>query len=391
MNMEIESWYRDNFEFRLRGRYVALQHIYPLLDTYKMNYEISVPGRSEMNRDIPMLKIGNGKEIVLAWSQMHGNESTTTKALFDFLKFVTQKHHSFQPQIERFLSHYTFYIIPMLNPDGAQNYTRENANNVDLNRDAQNLSQIESQCLRNVFNEIKPSLCLNMHDQRSIYGLKTGKPATISFLSPAADAERTITEPRKIAMQQIVKMTEFLQKYIPGQVGRYDDSFNAACVGDTFQKAGVPTILFEAGHCGQDYQREKTREYIFYSLLSLFNIIEEKSGQIEYKEYFEIPENLKNYNDFILRNVKVSDNKKAVSIAIQYTETLKNQKIDFVPIIDEIGELKDKVGHKEVNGNNGEILTNSQDNLTIGQLISKIIAKNDDSIIYFSRNDFFLI
>ena len=391
MNMEIESWYRDNFEFRLRGRYVALQHIYPLLDTYKMNYEISVPGRSEMNRDIPMLKIGNGKEIVLAWSQMHGNESTTTKALFDFLKFVTQKHHSFQPQIERFLSHYTFYIIPMLNPDGAQNYTRENANNVDLNRDAQNLSQIESQCLRNVFNEIKPSLCLNMHDQRSIYGLKTGKPATISFLSPAADAERTITEPRKIAMQQIVKMTEFLQKYIPGQVGRYDYSFNAACVGDTFQKAGVPTILFEAGHCGQDYQREKTREYIFYSLLSLFNIIEEKSGQIEYKEYFEIPENLKNYNDFILRNVKVSDNKKAVSIAIQYTETLKNQKIDFVPIIDEIGELKDKVGHKEVNGNNGEILTNSQDNLTIGQLISKIIAKNDDSIIYFSRNDFFLI
>lgn len=387
--MEIESWYRDNFEFRLRGRYVTLQHIYPLLDTYKMNYEISVPGRSEMNRDIPMLKIGNGKEIVLAWSQMHGNESTTTKALFDFLKFVTQKHHSFQPQIEKFLSNYTFYIIPMLNPDGAQNYTRENANNVDLNRDAQNLSQIESQCLRNVFNEIKPSLCLNMHDQRSIYGLKTGKPATISFLSPAADAERTITEPRKIAMQQIVKMTEFLQKYIPGQVGRYDDSFNAACVGDTFQKAGVPTILFEAGHCGQDYQREKTREYIFYSLLSLFNIIEEKSGQIQFKEYFKIPENLKNYNDFILRNVMVPNEKKAVSISIQYVETLKNKKIVFVPIIDGIGELKDKVGHKEVNGNNGEILTNSQENLTIGQLISKIIAKNDDSIIYFSTNVFF--
>lgn len=271
----------------------------------------------------------------------------------------------------------------MLNPDGAQNYTRENANNVDLNRDAQNLSQIESQCLRNVFNEIKPSLCLNMHDQRSIYGLKTGKPATISFLSPAADAERTITESRKIAMLQIVKMTEFLQKYIPGQVGRYDDSFNAACVGDTFQKAGVPTILFEAGHCGQDYQREKTREYIFYSLLSLFNIFEEKFGQIQYKKYFEIPENLKNYNDFILRNVILPDEKKAVSIAIQYAETLKNQKIDFVPIIDEIGELNDKVGHKEVNVNNGEILTNPQENLTVGQVVSKIHAKNDNSAIYF--------
>src|SRR5690606_24291284 len=135
--MEIESWYRDNFEFRLSGRYITLQHINPLLDTYKLNYEISVPGRSEMDRDIHMLKIGNGSEIVLAWSQMHGNETTTTKALFDFLKFVAQKHLSFQPQIERFLSNYTLYIIPMLNSDGAQQYTRESANNVELNMDTQ--------------------------------------------------------------------------------------------------------------------------------------------------------------------------------------------------------------------------------------------------------------
>jgi murein tripeptide amidase MpaA len=32
---------------------------------------------------------------------------------------------------------FTFYCIPMLNPDGAALYTRENANKVDLNRDSQ--------------------------------------------------------------------------------------------------------------------------------------------------------------------------------------------------------------------------------------------------------------
>src|SRR5690606_15400162 len=127
------------------------------------------------------------------------NESTTTKALFDFFKFLSQEE-AFQDEIEAFLRNYTFYVFPILNPDGAKLYTRENANGVDLNRDAQNLSEKESQCLRRVFEELNPSLCLNLHDQRSIYGLKNGNPATISFLSPAADKKRKITQARKEAM-----------------------------------------------------------------------------------------------------------------------------------------------------------------------------------------------
>ena len=184
-------------------------------------------------------------------------------------------------------------------------------------------------------------------------------------------------------MQHIAKMAKMLEKYIHGQVGRYDDSFNEACVGDTFQKKGVPTILFEAGHYEQDYQREKTREYIFYSLLSLFDIIEENSGEIKFEEYFEIPENLKNYNDFILRNVILPNESKIVSIAIQYVEELNNGKIDFIPSIEEIGNLDHKVGHKEENAKGATILTNSQENLTVGQHISKIFDKSDNSTIYF--------
>lgn len=379
--MEIESWYKDNFEFLIGGRYITMQHIYPLLDMYKLNYEISVPGLSELGQDIPLIKIGSGSKIVLGWSQMHGNESTTTKALFDFLKFVSQRHY-FQTEIEEFLSTYTFYVFPILNPDGSQSYTRENANKVDLNRDAQNLSQKESQCLRNIFDAIKPSLCLNLHDQRSIYGFKNGKPATVSFLAPAADEKRTKTDSRKIAMKQIAKMNNTLQNYIPGQVGRYDDSFNEACVGDSFQKAGVPTILFEAGHFEQDYQREKTREFIFYSLLSLFDIIGDE-GQVNYKEYFNIPENQKNHNDFILRNIKLEEGKKIVSVAIQYTEVLRNDEIHFEPIIDEIGNLKNKYGYKEKDAEGMEILTIPQDKLTVGSNISKIIDKSNGSIIYF--------
>lgn len=387
--MEINSWYRDHFEFRLSGRYITMEHIYPLLDMYKLNYEISSEGFSELGQDFPLIKIGNGAEVVLGWSQMHGNESTTTKAIFDFLKFVSQKQY-FQTEIEQFLSKYSFYVFPILNPDGAQLYTRENVNNIDLNRDAQRLSQKESKCLRIAFDRLKPSLCLNLHDQRSIYGFIDGKPATVSFLSPAADEKRTITESRKTAMSKIVKMNNVLQQYIPGQVGRYDDSFNEACVGDTFQKAGVPTILFEAGHFNQDYQRETTREFIFYSLLSLFDIIGEKKESVSYEKYFDIPENHNNYNDFILRNVKLPDDKKLVSVAIQYEEILKNNQITFSPIIDDIGNLQNKFGHLEKDAEGEEILTNPQESLTVGANILEIINRSDKFVIYFQKLSSFI-
>ena len=68
-------------------------------------------------------------------------------------------------------------------------------------------------------------------------------------------------------------MNNELQKYIPNQVGRFDDSFNINCIGDMFQSLNVPTILFEAGHYQGDYEREETRKYIFVALMSSFQFI----------------------------------------------------------------------------------------------------------------------
>ena len=51
---------------------------------------------------------------------------------------------------------YTLLCIPMLNPDGAFLYTRENANSVDLNRDAFLVSQPEMQLLHTIYKEFEP-------------------------------------------------------------------------------------------------------------------------------------------------------------------------------------------------------------------------------------------
>lgn len=380
--MNISSWYASHFEPQLRGRYVSLESIFPLLDVYRNFYEISILGESEKHRDIPLIKLGFGKKKVLAWSQMHGNETTTTKAIFDFLKFLSQKVH-FQDEIRVFLDRYTLYIIPMLNPDGAERYTRENANSIDLNRDAQNLSQKESVVLRTVFDLVQPDLCLNLHDQRTIYGLDSGLPATVSFLAPAADEHCSITLGRETAMEHIVRMSELLQGFIPGQVGRYDDAFNINCVGDTFQNAGVPTILFEAGHYQKDYHREKTREYIFYAFLSLFEIIKPTESVVTYKDYFNIPENKVNFKDIILRNVRINHKSEPTSIAIQYVEVLDSKEIQFEGIVDAMGNLDGFRGHYEKDCNGNIILINSQKNVGVGEKVVKIIAENNESVVYF--------
>ena len=381
--MTISEVYEHVFEANLHGRYITLDHVLPLLDFYASIFKIEHIGASESGQSIPMIKIGNGEKIVLAWSQMHGNESTTTKALFDFFKFCAQKKY-FEAEISKFLTTYSLYVVPILNPDGAKAYTRENSNGIDLNRDAQELAQMESKVLLTIFEKVRPELCLNLHDQRTIYGASEGKVATVSFLSPAANEERTVTASREVAMLHIVRLARMLTNYIPGQLGRYDDGFNANCVGDSFQMAGIPTILFEAGHAEADYQREKTRAYIFYAFLELFGITGTDNSEVTVDDYYKIPENTTNFKDFILRNVRINETEEPCDIALQYEEVLEEDTVKFIPKVDFIGDLSDYFGHKEKQGNGSKVLVNSQENVVIGMKILTILRKDAPSVTFFS-------
>ncbi len=332
-------------EQNLSGRYIHNEHILPLLELLKTKLEIQNIGTSVLKKPIFSVKIGHGSKRILMWSQMHGDESTTTKAVFDLLNTLLNDSVS---KTESILEACTIYIIPILNPDGAEVYTRLNANDVDLNRDAQNQTQPESIVLQEAFKEFKPHYCFNLHGQRTIFSAgKTNNSATVSFLSPAQDVECTITDSRKIAMEVIVAMNRILQLQIPNQVGVYDDSFNINCVGDSFQSLNVPTILFEAGHYSSDYDRDKTREFIYQSLLTaLFYISDNEIAGDNYKDYLSIPENKKLFFDIILRDASLDG--KILDVAVQFDEVLKNGKIEFIPTLKETGNLKSYFGHREI-------------------------------------------
>ena len=349
---------------QLHGRYITNAQIVPLLERLPLRFSHRILGYSELEKPIYGVNFGSGPVKILAWSQMHGNESTCTKAIFDAIfSFEQLGLWTLSDKI-------TLEIIPILNPDGAERYTRHNSNGVDLNRDATDLTQQESRVLNDVFESFQPHFCFNMHDQRTIFSVgNQPKSATVSFLSPSEDQQRTVTPTRQMAMAVINQMNDVLQNYIPNQVGRYSDAFNINCVGDLFQSKGVPTILFEAGHFQGDYDRDKTRQYI---LMAFLKALVYTSNSIELNDelsnYQNIPENKSLFYDILIKNAKLNGSKEAnlLNIGVLFDEILIDNRINFIPKIEKTGDLSSNFGHKTIDAKGQNVTVSSNGSIKVG-------------------------
>lgn len=328
----MQSFFKSSKENSLFGRWITFKDIEQLiLDSNRIGY-------SEEKRPIYNLRLGAGTKKVLIWTQMHGNESTGTKAVFDLVNFLQQS----SSVAEQILTSCTISIIPMLNPDGAQKYTRVNAKSIDLNRDAVDRKAIESKILRAHLDEFQPDFCFNLHDQRTIFGVSgTKNPATLSFLAPSEEETRAVTDSRKKTMNVIAAINQQLQTIIPGHIGRYTDEFYPTATGDNFQKLGYSTVLIESGHYYNDYDREKSREYTFYALLQGMHHVATTSDFSEYLPYFDIPNNNKIFLDIIQRNKNQEDE------AFQYEEKIIDNQFTLIPKKVEDVDLKTKLFHNE--------------------------------------------
>ena len=324
--------YSQIYVSSIQGRYITNDHLNIFISALSKSFKVITIGKSVRDESIKSITFGNGPTRILMWSQMHGNESTTTKAVIDLLNYLQQDNVDSLEIAKKC----TLRIIPILNPDGARDYTRVNANGIDLNRDAQELSQPESRILKKEYDSFLPDFCFNLHDQRTIFNVgKTNKPATVSFLAPAFDVERNNSPSRKLSMQLIAAMNTKLQELIPGQVGRYDDGFNANCVGDAFQMKETPTILFEAGHYHEDYERENTREFIYYALLKGINtILLNEVEDYTIDQYLAIPENGKQFVDILIKKSRHENDNDTLksTYSVQYKEVLERGKVVFNPI-----------------------------------------------------------
>ena len=334
----------DHNKVKIQGldsRYLPPEVFHTILESLDSDIDLSIIGQSVEGRPIHKIKIGSGSTKILMWSQMHGNETTTTRALLDLLNMLLSKEVA-----EDWLENITIHAIPILNPDGAAEYTRRNANDVDLNRDAQLKTQPETKALFSVYDEIQPDFCLNLHDQRTRYAVgKSEIPSTLAFLAPSADKNKTLTAARKRAMQVITGIHTSLISQSEIGISRYDDTFNSQCVGDTFTSLGTPTLLFEAGHFPGDYHRQTTRKYIYDSLVIALDIIaDSRWHDIDHNQYFEIPENTTPFADIVLHNghTKGQDSE----LPLNFEEQLKDGHVIFIPKEISEGYANSYFGHK---------------------------------------------
>ncbi|TCC90299.1 carboxypeptidase [Pedobacter frigiditerrae] len=310
----------DNYEIfkekRLKDRFFKHKDTAELLAKLPSTFEIKELGKSVNGKNINLISWGKGKTKIMLWSQMHGDETTGTMALFDLFNFL----QSDDKVVKLLMENCQLFVIPMVNPDGAEVFTRRNIQQIDINRDYLKESTPEAKILKQCRADVNPDFGFNLHDQITLWSVtKTLKPATLSFLAPAIDEELSIDETRKNAMLVIADMFRDLDEHLPQHIGLFDDEFEPRAFGDNFQKAGTSTILIEAGGYQKDFEKQDIRKYYFTSILSgLISIVNKTYEEQDLKSYFSIPKNNKQIFHFLIHNVIL--NGIEVSIGINYDE-----------------------------------------------------------------------
>ncbi len=369
-------------EKSLTKRRIKHHEIQPLIESLKSKngFEVNMLGKSIEGRSISMISIGSGKTNILLWSQMHGNEPTATMAIFDILNYLKLN--------KEILKDVRVHFIPMLNPDGAEKFNRRNAIGIDINRDAQRLQSPESKILKAARDSLQADFGFNLHDQSKYYNAeRTEKPATISFLAPAYNYEKSINNVRGNAMRIIVQINAVIQQYAPGQVGRYSDDFEPRAFGDNIQKWGTSTILIESGGYKNDVEKQFIRKLNYTALLTAIQSISNGTYKnIKVADYEKIPKNDRKLFDLKITNVSfpyLGENY-TVDLGINNIEKDNKEHTDFYYVgrINDIGDLSTYYGYKTLDAKDftfkiGEtypkIISNSKDleNMNFEEIIQK--------------------
>jgi len=359
----------DSIQIKNQNRWLKQSGLNKYLSSFNLtSLDWQVIGASEEGRKVTRVQIGNGPLKILIWSQMHGNEATGTLAIIELLKLISVEKESFKKLLQKA----TLYIVPMLNPDGSEIFTRRNALQVDNNRDLMAMTAAETKCLVKQVNEIKPDVAINLHDQRDLFGADTGSPATISFLAPSFNYSRDIDASRMQCMKMIVEMHRFIKDDIPNCIGRYSDEFYPTAIGEFVQQKGIPCILIESGASLNDDNREVARKMNVKAILKLIETVSSESWKKnEIQDYLDIPENKMNYFNIIISNLSLKAGV-VTDIGLLKRQTVVNGTWTEEFEITEIGDLQFKYAFEEINAReleySGELTLNQLANFNIVSL-----------------------
>ncbi len=98
---------------------------------------------------------------ILVLCRQHGDEPASTEAI---LGLVHRLAVGGDPSLRASLAHVTLYVMPMVNPDGAEANTRVNGVGADLNRDWGVFRQPETRAVADAARRLSPHLVIDAHN-----------------------------------------------------------------------------------------------------------------------------------------------------------------------------------------------------------------------------------
>lgn len=308
-------------------------------------------GTSLEGRGIPLVKCGTGLRRVLLWSQMHGDESTATLALMDIFNLLAAPGEQ-ENWIGEMLDEVTLYVVPMLNPDGAERRQRRSTGGIDINRDARSLVTPEATILRSLQRKLKPRFGFNLHDQELSSAGNTKSVTAIALLAPAMDEKKTMPLVRVRAVRVAAFIARALGQFIDGHIARYNDAHEPRAFGDNMQKWGTSTVLIESGHWPKDREKAFVRKLNYVAILSALRAISNNSFEdVDLDRYDSLPENGKYLFDLLIKDVLLEHANGGVlqaDLGLNFAPAA-----DAAPVmvtVKDVGDLRDMTGLEVLSG-----------------------------------------
>ena len=121
-------------------------------------------GYSIKHQPLLLLEFGNYDPTVPTVyfvAAQHGNEPASVDSAYLMVRHFAR---GIPEEIDPILDNINLAILVMVNPDGRDNNTRGNSNGTDLNRDHMKLLEPEGKAMHLAFNNLHPSVTVDMHE-----------------------------------------------------------------------------------------------------------------------------------------------------------------------------------------------------------------------------------
>lgn len=181
--------------------YAAMESFLKTVDG-KGPVRVSVGGKTAQGRSLYLVHAARRDDApfrVLFYAQQHGDEVSGKDALLYLIRDIARDASRLPADVD-------LWVMPMVNPDGAEAGTRKNAAGADLNRDHVTLFHPETRALHRVARRLRPDLSVDAHEfgrdpeEWTRRGWEKWPDITMDGLNnPLFDAERIAAAQRWVA------------------------------------------------------------------------------------------------------------------------------------------------------------------------------------------------